>query len=85
MPIDGDFHHCHRRSHQARWPRRRRLGRSDYQDGALCYTYSRSQQTICVLAKAADYSYGNDDNPPQVTGDGYVLGFELGRRCSASR
>ena len=47
----------------------------DYQHGALAiYT---AQQTILCTGGGSGLFYVND-NPPQVTGDGYVLGFRAG-------
>jgi fumarate reductase (CoM/CoB) subunit A len=47
----------------------------DYQNGALViYT---AQQTIVCTGGGSGLFYVND-NPPQVTGDGYVLGFRAG-------
>jgi len=47
----------------------------DYHDGALV-TY-RAQQIILSSGGGSGLFYVND-NPPQVTGDGYVLGFRAG-------
>src|ERR1700722_5632918 len=47
----------------------------DYQDGAL--VIYRSQQTIVCTGGGSGLFYVND-NPPQVTGDGYILGFRAG-------
>jgi fumarate reductase (CoM/CoB) subunit A len=47
----------------------------DYQNGALVI-YS-AQQTILCTGGGSGLFYVND-NPPQVTGDGYVLGFRAG-------
>src|SRR5580658_6723725 len=47
----------------------------DYQNGAL--VIYRSQQTILCTGGGSGLFYVND-NPPQVTGDGYVLGFRAG-------
>jgi fumarate reductase (CoM/CoB) subunit A len=47
----------------------------DYQNGALV-TY-RAQQVILCTGGGSGLFYVND-NPPQVTGDGYVLGFRAG-------
>jgi fumarate reductase (CoM/CoB) subunit A len=47
----------------------------DYQNGALV-SY-RAQQTILCTGGGSGLFYVND-NPPQVTGDGYVLGFRAG-------
>jgi succinate dehydrogenase/fumarate reductase flavoprotein subunit len=47
----------------------------DYQNGALV-TY-RAQQIILCTGGGSGLFYVND-NPPQVTGDGYVLGFRAG-------
>jgi fumarate reductase (CoM/CoB) subunit A len=47
----------------------------DYQNGALVM-YS-AQQTILCTGGGSGLFYVND-NPPQVTGDGYVLGFRAG-------
>jgi fumarate reductase (CoM/CoB) subunit A len=47
----------------------------DYQKGALV-TY-RAQQIILCTGGGSGLFYVND-NPPQVTGDGYVLGFRAG-------
>ena len=47
----------------------------DYHDGALV-TY-RAQQIILSSGGDSGLFYVND-NPPQVTGDGYVLGFRAG-------
>jgi len=47
----------------------------DYQKGALVI-YS-AQQTILCTGGGSGLFYVND-NPPQVTGDGYVLGFRAG-------
>jgi fumarate reductase (CoM/CoB) subunit A len=47
----------------------------DYQNGALAI-YS-AQQTILCTGGGSGLFYVND-NPPQVTGDGYVLGFRAG-------
>jgi fumarate reductase (CoM/CoB) subunit A len=47
----------------------------DYQNGSLAiYT---AQQTILCTGGGSGLFYVND-NPPQVTGDGYVLGFRAG-------
>ena len=54
----------------------------DYHDGALV-TY-RAQQIILCTGGGSGLFYVND-NPPQVTGDGYVLGFRAGVPLSASR
>jgi fumarate reductase (CoM/CoB) subunit A len=47
----------------------------DYQNGALV-SY-RAQQTILCTGGGSGLFYVND-NPPQITGDGYVLGFRAG-------
>src|SRR5262245_45453416 len=47
----------------------------DYQNGALV-TY-QAQQVILCTGGGSGLFYVND-NPPQVTGDGYVLGFRAG-------
>jgi fumarate reductase (CoM/CoB) subunit A len=47
----------------------------DYQNGAL--VIYRAQQTILCTGGGSGLFYVND-NPPQVTGDGYVLGFRAG-------
>jgi fumarate reductase (CoM/CoB) subunit A len=47
----------------------------DYQSGALV-SY-RAQQTILCTGGGSGLFYVND-NPPQITGDGYVLGFRAG-------
>jgi succinate dehydrogenase/fumarate reductase flavoprotein subunit len=47
----------------------------DYQNGTLV-TY-RAQQIILATGGGSGLFYVND-NPPQVTGDGYVLGFRAG-------
>jgi fumarate reductase (CoM/CoB) subunit A len=47
----------------------------DYQNGAL--VIYRAQQIILCLGGGSGLYYVND-NPPQVTGDGYVLGFRAG-------
>ncbi len=47
----------------------------DYQNGAL--VIYRSQQTVLCTGGGSGLFYVND-NPPQVTGDGYVLGFRAG-------
>jgi fumarate reductase (CoM/CoB) subunit A len=47
----------------------------DYQNGALV-SY-RAQQIILCTGGGSGLFYVND-NPPQVTGDGYVLGFRAG-------
>ena len=47
----------------------------DYQNGSLAI-YS-AQQTIICTGGGSGLFYVND-NPPQVTGDGYVLGFRAG-------
>src|SRR5262245_35894601 len=47
----------------------------DYQNGALV-TY-QAQQIILCTGGGSGLFYVND-NPPQVTGDGYVLGFRAG-------
>jgi fumarate reductase (CoM/CoB) subunit A len=47
----------------------------DYQNGALAIY--RAQQTILCTGGGSGLFYVND-NPPQVTGDGYVLGFRAG-------
>jgi fumarate reductase (CoM/CoB) subunit A len=47
----------------------------DYQNGTLAI-YS-AQQTILCTGGGSGLFYVND-NPPQVTGDGYVLGFRAG-------
>lgn len=47
----------------------------DYQNGAL--VVYRAQQVILCTGGGSGLFYVND-NPPQVTGDGYVLGFRAG-------
>jgi fumarate reductase (CoM/CoB) subunit A len=47
----------------------------DYQNGAL--VIYRAQQIILCTGGGSGLFYVND-NPPQVTGDGYVLGFRAG-------
>ena len=47
----------------------------DYENGAL--VVYRAQQTILCTGGGSGLFYVND-NPPQVTGDGYVLGFRAG-------
>jgi len=47
----------------------------DYQNGAL--VIYRAQQVILCTGGGSGLFYVND-NPPQVTGDGYVLGFRAG-------
>jgi fumarate reductase (CoM/CoB) subunit A len=47
----------------------------DYQNGALAIY--RAQQIILATGGGSGLFYVND-NPPQVTGDGYVLGFRSG-------
>ncbi|MDE2166991.1 MAG: FAD-dependent oxidoreductase [Alphaproteobacteria bacterium] len=47
----------------------------DYQKGALAIY--RAQQVILCTGGGSGLFYVND-NPPQVTGDGYVLGFRAG-------
>jgi fumarate reductase (CoM/CoB) subunit A len=47
----------------------------DYQNGALVIYYA--QQVILCTGGGSGLFYVND-NPPQVTGDGYVLGFRAG-------
>jgi fumarate reductase (CoM/CoB) subunit A len=47
----------------------------DYQNGALAIY--RAQQIILCTGGGSGLFYVND-NPPQVTGDGYVLGFRAG-------
>jgi fumarate reductase (CoM/CoB) subunit A len=47
----------------------------DYQNGA--FVIYRAQQTILCTGGGSGLFYVND-NPPQVTGDGYVLGFRAG-------
>jgi len=47
----------------------------DYQNGALAIYCAR--QTILCTGGGSGLFYVND-NPPQVTGDGYVLGFRAG-------
>jgi fumarate reductase (CoM/CoB) subunit A len=47
----------------------------DYHDGALVTYYA--QQIILSTGGGSGLFYVND-NPPQVTGDGYVLGFRAG-------
>jgi succinate dehydrogenase/fumarate reductase flavoprotein subunit len=47
----------------------------DYQNGAL--VVYRAQQTILCTGGGSGLFYVND-NPPQVTGDGYVMGFRAG-------
>src|SRR5580692_5359143 len=47
----------------------------DYKNGAL--VIYRAQQTIVCTGGGSGLFYVND-NPPQVTGDGYVLGFRAG-------
>jgi succinate dehydrogenase/fumarate reductase flavoprotein subunit len=47
----------------------------DYQNGALAIY--RAQQVILCTGGGSGLFYVND-NPPQVTGDGYVLGFRAG-------
>jgi fumarate reductase (CoM/CoB) subunit A len=47
----------------------------DYQNGAL--VIYRAQQIILCTGGGSGLFYVND-NPPQVTGDGYVLGFRSG-------
>ncbi len=47
----------------------------DYQNGALVIYHA--QQTILCTGGGSGLFYVND-NPPQVTGDGYVLGFRAG-------
>ena len=47
----------------------------DYQNGALAIYIA--QQTILCTGGGSGLFYVND-NPPQVTGDGYVLGFRAG-------
>lgn len=47
----------------------------DYKNGAL--VIYRAQQTILCTGGGSGLFYVND-NPPQVTGDGYVLGFRAG-------
>jgi len=47
----------------------------DYQKGAL--VVYRAQQVILATGGGSGLFYVND-NPPQVTGDGYVLGFRAG-------
>ena len=47
----------------------------DYQNGAL--VIYQAQQTVLCTGGGSGLFYVND-NPPQVTGDGYVLGFRAG-------
>jgi fumarate reductase (CoM/CoB) subunit A len=47
----------------------------DYHNGAI--VIYRAQQTILCTGGGSGLFYVND-NPPQVTGDGYVLGFRAG-------
>jgi fumarate reductase (CoM/CoB) subunit A len=47
----------------------------DYQNGT--FVIYRSQQSILCTGGGSGLFYVND-NPPQVTGDGYVLGFRAG-------
>ena len=47
----------------------------DYENGALVVYHA--QQTILCTGGGSGLFYVND-NPPQVTGDGYVLGFRAG-------
>jgi len=47
----------------------------DYQDGNLAVYHAK--QTILCTGGGSGLFYVND-NPPQVTGDGYVLGFRAG-------
>jgi fumarate reductase (CoM/CoB) subunit A len=47
----------------------------DYQNGALAIY--RAQQILLCTGGGSGLYYVND-NPPQVTGDGYVLGFRAG-------
>ena len=47
----------------------------DYENGALVIYHA--QQIILCTGGGSGLFYVND-NPPQVTGDGYVLGFRAG-------